>query len=182
MNRRLAGTAIVDLALIGCSDRGPTQPTPPTSPACTYAVSPSAVSIGQDGEQGTVAVQTTAGCPWTARSNTSWITITAGSFGSGSGSLTYSVQSTFETSARAGTLGVADVTVTMTQDAFSGSPFSSPFVGLWRNEDPETESITRVSIRGLGNAFVVQMWAACIPECDWGEVQTSRADADDGVL
>jgi hypothetical protein len=179
MKRPLAGTAILILALIGCSDKTPTLPILPT---CTYAVSPLAVSIGQDGEHGTVAVQTSAGCFWIARSNTSWITITAGDTGNGNGLLTYSVQSTFETSARTGTLTVAGVTVTMSQAAFSGSPFSSPFVGRWRNEDPETESITRVWIRGLGNVFVVQMWGACSPECDWGEAQTPRADADDGVL
>jgi len=174
---------------VGCSTSQPAAPsqsppttsTPPTSPTCTYAVSPLAVSIGQDGEHGTVSVQTAAGCPWTARSNTSWITFTAGNSGSGDGSLNYSVQATFETSARTGTLTVADVTVTMTQAAFS-SPFSSPFVGRWRNEDPETEEITRVSIRVSDNAFVVHMWGACIPECDWGEVQTSLAGADEGVL
>jgi hypothetical protein len=84
MNRRLAGTAILVPALIGCSDNTPTpltSPTPLASPTCTYAVSPLAVSIGQNGEPGSVAVQTTAGCPWTARSDTSWITITAGNSG-----------------------------------------------------------------------------------------------------
>jgi Viral BACON domain len=187
MNRRLAGTAIHVLALIGCSGKTPTPPTslppPPTSstPTCTYAVSPLAVSTGQDGEPGTMAVQTTAGCPWTARSNTGWITVTAGNSRSGNGSLDYSVQATFDTNARTGTLTVADMAVTVTQSAFSSS-FSSPFVGRWRNADPETESITRVSIRGSGNAFVVHMWASCDPECYWGDAQTSRADADDGVL
>jgi hypothetical protein len=140
-----------------------------------------AVSIGQDGEPGTVAVQTSAGCAWSARSNASWITITGAAAGSGNGSLNYSVQATFAAGARTGTLTVADVTVTMTQAAFSSS-FRSPFVGLWRNEDPETESITRVTIRGSGDVFVVHMWGSCIPECDWGEAQTSLADADDGVV
>jgi hypothetical protein len=187
MNRRLAGTAIHVLALIGCSGKTPTPPTslppPPTSstPTCTYAVSPLAVSTGQDGEPGTMAVQTTAGCPWTARSNTNWIAITADYCGSGNGSLNYSVQAASETSARTGTLTVADVTVTMTQPGV-GAPFSSPFVGHWRNEDPETDSIPRAWIRVPGNAFVVHMWGVCSPECDWGEVQTSLADADDGVL
>ena len=101
--------------------------------------------------------------------------------GSGNGSLNYSVQANFETSARTGTVTVADVTVTMTQAAFSSSS-SSPFVGRWRNEDPETGANTRVSVRVSGDAFVVHMWGACIPECYWGEVQTSRADANDGVL
>ena len=178
MNRRLAGTAMLVFALIGCSDK---TPSPLTSPTCTSAVSPLAVSIGQNGEAGIVGVQTTAGCPWTAKSNTSWITITAGTSGSGNGSLSYSAQANFETSARTGTVTVADATVTMTQAAFSSS-FNSPFVGRWRNEDPGTGGITRVSIRVLGDAFVVHMWGACIPECYWGETQTSLADADNGVL
>ncbi len=179
MNRRLAGTSILVFALTGCGDKAST---PLTSPSCTSAVSPLAVSLGQNGEPGTVGVQTTAGCPWTARSNTSWITVTAGTSGIGNGSLSYSAQANFDTSARTGTLTVADVTVTMTQAAFS-SAFTSPFVGRWRNEDPETDGITRVSIRESGNALVVHMWGACIPvECYWGELQTSLADADDGVL
>ena len=134
MNPRLAGTAILALSLSGCSDKAPD---PLVSPGCTSAVSPLAVSLGQNGEAGIVGVQTTAGCPWTARSNTNWITITAGTSGIGNGSLSYSAQANFETSARTGTLTVADVTVTMMQAAFS-SAFSSPFVGRWRNEDPET--------------------------------------------
>jgi hypothetical protein len=140
-----------------------------------------AVSIGQDGEPGTVAVQTTAGCPWTARSNASWITITAANSRSGNGPLNYSVEATFETGARTGTLTVADATVTVTQAAFSSS-ISSAFAGFWRNEDPETESITRASIRVSGDALVVHMWAVCSPECYWGDAQTSLADANDGVL
>ena len=178
MNPRLAGTSMLAIALIGCSEK---TPTPLTSPTCTSAVSPSAVSIGQNGQAGVLGVQTAAGCSWTAKSNTSWITITAGGSGSGNGSLEYSVQANFETSSRTGMLTVADVPVTLTQAGFS-SPASSPFVGRWQNEDPDTGGNTRVSIRVLGDAFVVHMWGACIPECYWGELQTSVADADDGVL
>lgn len=189
MNRRLAGTSMLVFALIGCRDRTPAPPTAPTvttsptqpSPTCAYAVSPLAVAVGQNGEPGTVGVQTTAGCPWTARTATNWMTITAGNSGSGNGSLNYSAQANFETSVRTGTLTVADVTVTVTQAAFS-SALSSPFVGRWRNEDPDTGGNTRVSIRVLGNAFVVHMWGACNPECYWGELQAPLADADDGVL
>jgi len=158
MNRRLAGTAIHVLALIGCSGKTPTPPTslppPPTSstPTCTYAVSPLAVSTGQDGEPGTMAVQTTAGCPWTARSNTGWITVTAGNSRSGNGSLDYSVQATFDTNARTGTLTVAGMAVTVTQSAFSSS-FSSPFVGevgetqiLRRSQLPESRFVDRATL------------------------------------
>lgn len=174
MNLRLAAVATLALTLAGCDKT-------PTSPSCRFAVSPMVVSVGQNGETGTVAVQTAPGCAWSAKSNATWITILGATAGSGNGSRDYSVQATFAAGARTGTLTVADVTVTMTQAGFSSS-FSSPFVGLWRNEDPETPGITRVSIRGSDDAFVVHMWGSCIPECDWGEVKTSLADADDGVV
>jgi hypothetical protein len=38
-----------------------------------------------------VAVTAGAGCTWTAVSNVSWITITAGASGSGGGTVSYSV-------------------------------------------------------------------------------------------
>jgi hypothetical protein len=57
-----------------------------------------------------------------------------------------------------------------------------PFVGYWVNENPNTRGITRALIRGEGTNIFVHMWGQCTPECDWGEVSTTAADAADGVL
>jgi ABC-type molybdate transport system ATPase subunit len=54
-------------------------------------------------------------CAWTAVSNASWITVTAGASGSGIGAVTLTVAAT--TTARTGTLTVAGRTVTVTEDA-----------------------------------------------------------------
>jgi hypothetical protein len=61
----------------------------PTS--CTFSISPRSATISRSGGTGTVTVTTQAGCAWTAASNSSWIVVTAGSMGSGPGTVTYAV-------------------------------------------------------------------------------------------
>lgn len=44
----------------------------------------------------------------------------------------------------------------------------SDFIGVWRNEDRNTNSITRVQIDGNSNDLDIQMWGACHPnDCVW---------------
>src|SRR4029077_6426541 len=64
---------------------------------------------------------TTTGCSWTATSNASWLTISAGSVGVGSGPVNYTVAANPTTVSRTGTLTVAGRTVTVIQ-----SPGSAP--------------------------------------------------------
>ena len=59
--------------------------------ACTYSISPTQNTFLAAGGTATVAVTAGAGCTWTAVSNVSWITITAGASGSGGGTVSYSV-------------------------------------------------------------------------------------------
>ncbi|MGB7923425.1 MAG: YCF48-related protein [Pyrinomonadaceae bacterium] len=55
---------------------------------CTFSLSPTREEFGASG--GTVNVKVTApnGCPWTASSNRSWITVTSGTSGTGNGIVT----------------------------------------------------------------------------------------------
>jgi len=47
----------------------------------------------------------------------------------------------------------------------------SQFTGTWKNADPNTRGITRLTITGNGNALKMQAWGKCTPQdCDWGEV------------
>src|SRR5205085_1239579 len=55
---------------------------------CTYAVSPTDVTWAPNGGTGSVDVQSTGGCGWSANSNAHWITITKISRDSGSGGVT----------------------------------------------------------------------------------------------
>jgi uncharacterized protein (TIGR03437 family) len=58
--------------------------------ACTYSLSGFA-AFPSAGATGSVGVSTASGCPWTASSAVSWITITGSSSGTGSGPVAYQV-------------------------------------------------------------------------------------------
>ncbi len=87
--------------------------------SCSYYVSPLTSSIGAAGGTGLVLVTTAPACTWTAKSNASWITITAGSSGTGGGAVSYTVAANTSGSSRTGTLTIADQTHTVTQGAAS---------------------------------------------------------------
>ena len=62
-----------------------------SSAPCAYAIAPSRVNFAGAGGSGTVTITTGAGCPWTAASNASWITLSGATSGSGNGVVTYVV-------------------------------------------------------------------------------------------
>ncbi len=92
----------------------PPPPTPP--PSCNYSVSPDEVKFKEGGGTGTVNVSTGSTCAWTAKSNDSWITITAGASGTGNGSVRFSV-AVNSGKKREGSLTVAGGNVNVVQDA-----------------------------------------------------------------
>ena len=66
----------------------------------------------------------------------------------------------------------------------------NPFLGYWINEDPNTNSITKIDIQENNNLLEIYMWGKCHPtDCDWaamnnpeGPAITTVDDAYDGVL
>jgi uncharacterized protein (TIGR03437 family) len=88
---------------------------------CSYTTSPASQSFDLSAGTGSIAVTTTSTCPWTATSNASWITITAGSSGTGNGTVNYSVAANTG-SARTGTITVAGQTFTVTQAGMNPAP------------------------------------------------------------
>ncbi len=99
------------------------------SGACDYSMNSGSGSFGPNGGSGTVTVTTTTGCDWTALSNNSWIHVTSGSPGNGSGTVGYSVDSFTGTGSRTGTMTIAGQTFTVTQSGctYSLSPASQSF-------------------------------------------------------
>ena len=63
-----------------------------------------------------VSVTANAGCTWTASSNTSWLSVTSGSSGSGNGTVYFSIDQNTTNIFRTGTLTIAGKTYTITQD------------------------------------------------------------------
>ncbi|HJQ71463.1 MAG TPA: FG-GAP-like repeat-containing protein [Blastocatellia bacterium] len=80
---------------------------------CSFSISPTRRSFSGNGGTSTVSVTVSGACNWTAVSNVSWITITSGATGTGSGTVSYSVAST--TSARSGTMTIAGLQFTVKQ-------------------------------------------------------------------
>jgi all-beta uncharacterized protein len=93
--------------------------------SCTYTVTPTNVSVPSTGSNASVSVVTGSSCAWTATSNVSWITITAGSSMSGLGSVDYTV-AVNSGAARSGTMTIAGQTVTVSQASGSCTYSVSP--------------------------------------------------------
>jgi hypothetical protein len=103
-----------------------------TTPPCMYSVAPNGQSFDAAGGAGNAVVTAGTGCGWTAVPNQSWITVTAGSPGSGNGTVDYSVDANGSSSARTGTMTIAGQTFTVTQAGVAGcssviSPASAAF-------------------------------------------------------
>src|SRR5262249_48619112 len=92
------------------------------SPPCTYSISPDGASFGADGGGDSVSVAAPAGCDWTAESQDSWISVSGS--GSGDGTVGYSVDANPDVDPRTGTMTIAGLLCTGTQD---GSPPSRAF-------------------------------------------------------
>jgi hypothetical protein len=84
------------------------------SEGCSYAISPASHAAGASGGNGTIAVSTAAGCPWTALSNSQWIAVAQGATGIGPGTVAFSVSPTGGP-ARTGGLVVAGHAFPVTQ-------------------------------------------------------------------
>lgn len=101
--------------------------------ACSFSLSSTGQAFTSSGGDGSVDVLTTSGCGWTAASNDSWIVITSADSGTGNGSITFSVRENTSSAPRAGTMTIAGLTFTVTQDganepcSFTISPSSKSF-------------------------------------------------------
>lgn len=93
--------------------------------ACRFDVSPGSRNVSASGGNGDFDVSTSGGCSWTASSNASWLRITSGASGTGSGRVSFAADPNGATP-RSGTLSIAGVTVTVVQAASSCSFTVSP--------------------------------------------------------
>jgi hypothetical protein len=86
-----------------------------SSSSCTYSLAPTSQSVAPAGGTSSVSVTAGIGCGWTAVSNASWIHVTSGAAGSGSGNVAYSVDANTSSSIRTGTMTIAGLTFTVNQ-------------------------------------------------------------------
>lgn len=97
------------------------------APTCAYGVSPPSAVVPALGGNLDITISTDDGCAWSVISNASWITITAGSSGTGDGTASITVDSN-SGAQRSGTLTIVDRTVQLTQEAGGSCNLPGAFV------------------------------------------------------
>ena len=90
----------------------------PNAP-CSFVISPQTKSFQASGGTGSVVVTAPVNCGWTAVTNDSFITINAGTNGTGVGAVTYSISPNISGLSRMGTLTIAGQTFTLKQAGVS---------------------------------------------------------------
>jgi trimeric autotransporter adhesin len=109
---------------------------------CVLSIDPLTKDTVSLGGTGSVSVSASdSGCPWTATSNASWITITSGTTGSGNGSVGYSVAAS-TVPQRTGTLTVAGQTFTLTQESGCEQALSTSGRSIPSSGGTETFTVT----------------------------------------
>ena len=87
--------------------------------SCSYSLAASSQAFTVNGGAGTATVNTRTGCGWSATSNATWISISAGASGAGNGTVSYTVAAN-PGAARTGTLTIAGQTYTVSQTGATG--------------------------------------------------------------
>ena len=122
--------------------------------ACQFTIAPASQAIADTGGTASVAVTAASNCAWTAESTASWITITGGSGGTGSGTVNFTVAANAPGTPRSGTLTVAGQTATVTQGPITpGNP------GCSYSINPISQSAA--SAGGPGSPIAITTTAGC---------------------
>ena len=88
-----------------------------------YSILPERLDFSASEATGTIQVNAPTGCPWSAVTDTNWITITSGQSGNGNGTVTYTIPAnTNTTESRTGIISVADGHHTVFQEAPAPTP------------------------------------------------------------
>jgi hypothetical protein len=125
--------------------------------SCSYTVLLTSIPMGSTGGTRNVSVQSGIGCPWSATSQTSWITV-APSAGTAIGTVVVTVEPNPGATQRTGTVTIAGYTVTVTQAANSCSYMLAPS----SLSVPASESAQSVNV-STGTACT---WTA-VPSVEW---------------
>jgi len=121
---------------------------------CSYSLSPSSANFGPPGGSGSFGITTGTGCSWTAVSDQSWLTVTSGNSGAGSGQVNFNVAENM-LSPRTGHITAGGQTFTVEQT--SGCQY--------------TLSSSSMSIGPAGGSSGFSLNA--LPTCTWTAVSNS---------
>jgi all-beta uncharacterized protein/BACON domain-containing protein len=152
MRTQLAALLAVASVASGCSNK---QPVAPVSPSCSFSVSVPTTSFGAGGGTGTASVTTTSACTWSASSQADWVRV-GGDVHTGSGSLSFTVAPSDQTSPRSAPLTIAAQAIAISQEAAAGPP--PPGCAVVLTAEPDDYE------RDGGNG---QLEISAAPGCAW---------------
>lgn len=125
---------------------------------CTFQLTPASLNFGYTSNDAVISISASdSSCVRTASSNSSWITISFGSSGTGSGTVGFTVSQNNSSAVRSGSLTIAGINVPVTQ---AGAPCT---YGI-------TPSSANVSSAGASGTFSINTacsWAAASNNPDW---------------
>jgi PKD repeat protein/pimeloyl-ACP methyl ester carboxylesterase len=139
---------------------------------CVYGIIPSGQSHSGVGGTGTFSVQVVGGCPWNVTESLSWLSITLGNSGSGTGLVSYLVSSNPDCLSRTGVVTVAGRTFTVTQAGGGGTYLVTPTnATLSANGGTTTVSVAT----GVGCTWSVS------ESLDWLSITSGGTGTGDGM-
>ncbi|HEY6390811.1 MAG TPA: malectin domain-containing carbohydrate-binding protein [Bryobacteraceae bacterium] len=134
--------------------------------ACGYSLSANSVSLGSGAGGGSVNVLTSAGCGWTATSDSGWLTVNAGSSaGTGNGTVSFTVTANPGTGSRTGHLTIGGLTFTVTQAGVSFSPirvrcggpqYTDGSGNVWAPDNALNYNVTNAAIGNTNTPAIYQ--------------------------
>jgi hypothetical protein len=147
------------------------------APVCTYAVAPVALTFARAGGSATVSVMTSAGCPWSASSTAPFVTATCTVAGCVGGAVQVTVPPNPSTGPRSGTISIAGVIMTVTQQGFDQGDMDGDGRAdlFWQNT-----TNGQLAIWTMNGATVTstQMLSASVPDLAWHIAGTGDLDGD----
>jgi hypothetical protein len=138
----------------------------PASPAagCTVALNGAISTAAAAGGFGGAGVSASSNCAWSATSSAPWLTISSGTFGAGSGDISWSVASNPNAGNRTGTITLNGQAYPITQLGAAAIPLtlSAPslsFTASWGSASPSAQT---VSVTEGNSAFTASAGASWI--------------------
>ena len=143
---------------------------------CSYALNPTSASITADAKAYSVQVTATAGCAWTAATNSSFLTVASGNSGTGSGTVSWSA--TVNTGAvRSGALTIAGITFPVTQAAAAAT---APKFSLSPSSASAPAAGTKATVAVTSSSSTATWTAAS--NASWIAITTGAANKGSGTV
>lgn len=140
---------------------------------CSYALDQTSINVPSAGYSESVKVTTAATCNWTVTNNASWITITSGGAGPGSGTINFNVAAN-PGGERSTTVSVGSNSFTVTQDSAACSYSLNP-----TNVDVPTGGSNNASIGVSAPSFC--SWNA-VSGASWITIASGGAGPGNGTI